>query len=304
MTVHTLTPPPATESAPAPTPILADDATDRARPDLAQPVDSLIAPVLAALARQDAACSERVVALLRDLADRGLLDAGVDAVMADAHGYAPSVRGSGSADGDATQDRQDQVAGARRGADHDPVRVVTAIIAAVADVCGSSATAVAVQRAAIEILARARRTPANERLLKALRRGSVVAALPAPGQQPLDGTLLVDGSILVAAGRVDVIGARPGGAILLQVRQGAAVVWAWTTYAAAGLTHHRAGGAAAGPERADARGGDATSSSTTLTLDRLVLRADTIIDPPTARDGAPAGPELVVAELLGQPQAA
>lgn len=278
MTAQTVLAPPfvpqsTTDAPPTPqtpqTPILADDAADRPRPDFTQPMTALVGPALAALAGEPGGRAERVRALLRDLAERGLLDAGVDAAMAQAHGYA---------EGSAWDSGRPE---------HDHTRVAAALVAAVADVCGASAAAVAVQRAAIDVLARARRTPANERLLKALRRGAVVGALPAPGQAPLDGELLVDGSILVASGRLDLVGAGPGGAVLLPVRLGGRVVGAWTPYAAAGLVHDAAG-------------------TGTLIVDRLVIRADTVVDAPTgpAPTRGAEVPDGPLARLLSEPQAA
>lgn len=246
------------------TQILADDAHDRAKPDLTRPLQVQLAPILGGLTEQGAAPADRAAALLRDLAETGLLDAGVDEVMARAHGYATAVSDLPPR---WPQDTPSDAGPVRAPHHADP----TAVIAALAEVCPASAAAVAVQRFAIEILAHARRTPANERLLKALRRGAVVAAVPAPGESPVAGELLPDGSVLVTSGRVRVLGAGPGAAVLLRARLGGRVVWAWTTYGAAGV---------------------ATHDGLELSLDRVVLRADAVVD---AAVDAAAGQALLAA---------
>lgn len=239
--------------------ILADDASERARPDLSLPLPVLLAPVLDALrgaagsteSADPAEAADRGSALVADLADRGLLDAGVDALVASAQGYAGAA-GAGAQGGLPTLDP-------------------AVLVAALARVCATSAATVAVQRAAIEVLAHARRTPANERLLKALRRGAVLVGMPAAGEPPLAGEALVDGSVLVQRGRVRLIGARPGGAVLLRVRLGERIVWAWTTYRSAGVV----------PFGAVARGGAADGTlGGELAFDRLVIRAEAVIDAP------------------------
>lgn len=257
MTSSTLTRPPSAPSAPSlATPILADDAADRPRPDLTLPLDVLLAPVIAAqqarvqgpgvtATSSVSSAEDSVVDLLVDLAASGVLDAGIDAAMSRIHGY-----------GEPADGRHGAGPGAPTDIDMD------AVVAELARVDADGAVAVAVQRSAIELLAHARRTPANERLLKALRRGAVVAAVPAPDQRAVSGKLLVDGSVLVASGRVRVLGARPGGAVLLAVALGDREVWAWTTYGAEGV-------APIAP---------VAGSGTELRLDRLVLRADMIID--------------------------
>ncbi|MCA0435779.1 MAG: hypothetical protein LCH98_04715 [Actinobacteria bacterium] len=240
--------------------ILADDAVDRVAPDLAQPVEVLLAGVLRGLrARAAAAPIDPVAALLADLAEAGLLDVGVDAARARVHGY-------GAAGSDSPP--------------HGSAVTPDAVVAVLAQVCRVGAAAVLVQRAAIDVLTHARRTPANERLLNALRRGSVGAALPAPGEAPLDGELLVDGSVLVTGTSVRLLGVRPGVALLVRVRVGERVRWAWATRGTAGITVCD-GGPAGTP--GSAHGG------VEVLLDRVILRADALIDTdiePTTGPGA------------------
>lgn len=221
---------------------VADDAPQRRPIDLSQPLEVLLAPVVGRFrARAAAAQGDAAALLLRDLAEAGVLDAGVDAAMARAHGY--------DTDTHADADAETAV---------DPA----AVVAAMAAICPASAMAVAVQRSAIEILALAERTPANERLLKALRRGAVVAAAPAPGQAALVGEQLIDGSVLMS-GRVRVLGAAPGAAVLLRVQVGERLVWAWTSYGASGL----------GAVPVEGVGLPVVD----LSLDRVVLRAGEIV---------------------------
>ncbi len=137
---------------------------------------------------------------LREAADAALLDEGVDEIVAHVAGRADEALGR--------------------------------LVSLISDLAGDApalARAVAEQRLAIELLARGRRTPSNERLLRALRRGRILGALAtidpwSPVVAVVDG----DGTWTLT-GRVDISAELPGrSALLVPVRSSdgrRALVW-------------------------------------------------------------------------------
>lgn len=175
---------------------------------------------------------------LRAAGEAGLLDEGVDGLLAESPSYA-----------------QDALA---------------RIVDLVADLAGDARTlarGIAEQRVAIEVLARGLRTPSNERLLRALRRGRLVGALATIDPwAPVLAAATADGSWTLT-GRVEVSADLPGGsAVLIPVRVGAGRrALAWIGAHDAGVTSL--------PEQARPFG----ARSRALLLEGVRVRADEIV---------------------------
>ncbi len=137
---------------------------------------------------------------LREAADAALLDEGIDEIVAQVVG------------------REDEALGR--------------LVSLISDLAGDApalARAVAEQRLAIELLARGRRTPSNERLLRALRRGRILGALATIDPwSPVVAVVDEDGTWTLT-GRVDISAELPGrSALLVPVRSSdgrRALVW-------------------------------------------------------------------------------
>ncbi|MEP7160821.1 MAG: hypothetical protein ABI746_06935 [Dermatophilaceae bacterium] len=137
---------------------------------------------------------------LREAADAALLDEGVDEIVAHVAGRADEA--------------------------------LARLVSLVSDLAGDApalARAVAEQRLAIELLARGRRTPSNERLLRALRRGRILGALATIDPwSPVVAVVDEDGTWALT-GRVDISADLPAGsALLVPVRSSdgrRALVW-------------------------------------------------------------------------------
>ncbi|GAB79252.1 hypothetical protein SAMN05421595_2560 [Austwickia chelonae] len=177
--------------------VLADDAIARTSYDPDLPIETALAPALRLLQTQGCPGDDTSLrTLTRAVSDTGLLDIGLDALLADARGGTP-------AQADATR-------GAKA--------LFDAAVADIAALCPTAARYLRDQRDVMEMLATGRPTIANERLLHALRRGTVTVVLPAGGQAPLPGELLPDGGVRIAQVDLPVHGSPLGAALILTVR--------------------------------------------------------------------------------------
>lgn len=196
------------------TPVLADDACTESVFDGSTSTGERIALVLARLRdAQDRPDSERLRALLADVADAGLLDADIDLRLALVRGYASPEATSVS------------------GAD-----LAEQVIAQVGSIWPVGATALQVQRIAILALAGGRETAANDRLLRALRRGSVIAAAPVAGALPVLGRGESCGGVRIDRALLRVESALAASAVMVAVAlTDGQVVTGWLGRRAAGV---------------------------------------------------------------------
>ncbi|WP_162873047.1 hypothetical protein [Austwickia chelonae] len=177
--------------------VLADDAVVRTSFDPEAPVDIALAPVLSLLSTQGCPGNDASIrVLMRAVAATGLLDIGLDALLAETHGWPAACA--------------DSARSARL--------LFDAAVDDIATLCPAAARHLCDQRHAMETLARGRRTIANERLLQALRRGTATVVLPDRDRLPLSGELLPDGRLRISGIDLPVHGSPLGAALVLVVR--------------------------------------------------------------------------------------